>query len=367
MKKKFGILATARQRNGGTLLYTLSMIEALRRLPQAHYDLTIFTFEDIPEYNDLGLPIVRLPGAVPMIAARLSGVDPFAAVDKVIAPIYSPALLATRRPFAFTLHDLQEKHYPQYFTLATRMWRHAANWLLTRRASRVLCESRFVKEDIVRYFDVPEFRIVILPAPPAPTLRDCDIDAEGLSVIRRKLNLPERSVFYPAQFWPHKNHIRLVDAFAKVAKAHPEVVLVLTGKKRDEYENVFNRVAELGLGSRVHHLGYIEQAELAAVYKCATVVAVPTLFESISLPIYEAFALGAAVCASNIVALPEQVGDAGLLFNPFSVDDIAEKITRLLEDPDLRRHLIERGRERITAVTHDDYARQLDTVLDSIE
>ncbi|CAK0754676.1 mannosyl-N-acetyl-alpha-D-glucosaminyl-diphospho-ditrans,octacis-undecaprenol 3-alpha-mannosyltransferase / alpha-1,3-rhamnosyltransferase [Gammaproteobacteria bacterium] len=365
--KKIGILATARERNGGTLLYTQSMIEALRRLPQDHFQWTLFTLHNIHEYDDIGLPIVRLPGAFSIAASRFVGVDLFASVDKVVAPIYSTAILATRRPFAFTLHDLQEKYYPEYFRLPTRIWRYATNRLLTTRASHILCESGFVKCDIMRFFDVPESRIAVIPAPPVSTLKDCAFDVEGLVAVRRKLDLPESFVFYPAQFWPHKNHRRLVEAFAQVVKKHSGVDLVLTGKKRDEYENVFQRVRELGLGSRVHHLGYVEQMELAAVYRCATVVAVPTLFESISLPVYEAFSLGAAVCASNVVALPEQIGDAGLLFDPLSVGDMAEKISILLDDPALRRQLIERGRQRMMAVTQDDYARRLGSVIDALE
>lgn len=363
---KIGILATARQRNGGTLLYTLSMIEALRRLPQDRYQWTLFTPQDNHEYDDLGLPIVRLPGGLAIAAARLGGKDPFGTVDKVVAPIYSTVLLITRRPFAFTLHDLQEKYYPENFSLATRAWRHTTNRLLTARASYIVCESNFVQRDIVRYFNVPSSRIAVVPAPPVSTLSNCQLDADGLATVRRRIDLPERYVFYPAQFWPHKNHRRLVEAFAHVAETHPNCFLVLTGKERDEYENVFKRVRELGLTSRIRHLGYVEQAELAALYRCATVIAVPTLFESISLPVYEAFSVGTAVCASNVVALPEQIGDAGLLFDPCSVGDIAEKISRLLGAPDLRQQLIERGRRRMMSVTHEDYARRLGEIIDAM-
>ena len=83
--------------------------------------------------------------------------------------------------------------------------------------------------------------------------------------------------------------------------------------------------------------------------RSATVAAIPTLFESISIPVYEAFSVGTAVCASNVVALPEQIGDAGLLFDPESADEIAAAISRLLGDPALRRTLVERGFQRMTA------------------
>jgi glycosyltransferase involved in cell wall biosynthesis len=363
---KIGILATARQSNGGTLLYTLSMIEALRRLPPQRYACTVYTARDNHEYDSLGLPIVRLRGPLQVALDRLRGRRLFDEVDTVIAPVYSMKLVASRRPFAFTLHDLQERHLPENFGLATRGWRELTNRILTRRAARIVCESNFVKGDIVRFFGVAEERIVVIPAPPITLLRDSRLDDASLAAVRAKFKLPQRYVFYPAQFWPHKNHCRLVEAFARLANAYPDCALVLTGKQRDEFGRVFERVRELGLTSRVLHVGHVESSELAALYRCAIVVAIPTLFESISIPVYEAFSVGTAVCASNVVALPEQIGDAGLLFDPRSVDDIADKIGTLLESPALRAELIERGRRRIESVNHDGYAQRLAEVIDSM-
>jgi glycosyltransferase involved in cell wall biosynthesis len=363
---RIGILAVARQGHGGTLLYTLSLIEALRRLPPDRFACTVFTAADNHEYDRLGVPIVRMPRPEAVFARRLFGVDPFAAVDRMIAPVYSLQLLASHRPFAFTLHDLQEKHLPDNFGLATRLWRHWTNRLLTRRASRIVCESSFVKSDIVRFFGIADDRIAVIPAPPVTVLRDSHLDEAALAAVRDKFQLPRCYLFYPAQFWPHKNHRRLVEAFAIVAKAHPDCSLVLTGKKRDEHDRVFERVRELGLQSRVLHIGYVETAELAALYRLATIAVIPTLFESISIPVYEAFSLGTPVAVSRVVALPEQVGDAGLLFDPHSVADVAEKICSLLTSPSLRRQMSERGLQKIGSVHHGEYAARLGMLVDSM-
>lgn len=363
---KIGILATAQERHGGTLLYTISMIEALSRLPKDQYSCLIFTTKDNHEYDALGLPIARLPNAFRLIVNRILGKDPLGAVDKVIAPVHSSILLLSTRPFAFTLHDLQERHYPENFGWATRLWRYLINRALTACAAKIICESIFVKRDIVRFFSVPVDHVAVVPAPPISMLRDSREGNEALAELRRTLDLPDCYVLYPAQFWPHKNHRRLVDAFALVARAFPECCLVLTGKKRDEYERVFERIRELRLTSRVRHVGYVEKAMLAALYSGATVVVIPTLYESISIPVYEAFSLSAPVCASRVVGLPEQIGDAGLLFEPLSVDDIAAKLCTLLGDPELRRQCVERGRRRITAVTHGSYALCLREIIDAM-
>jgi glycosyltransferase involved in cell wall biosynthesis len=365
--KHVAILALAQERHGGTLLYTRSMIEALKLLAQDRFRLTLHTTADNACYDDCGVPIVRLPEPARLVAARwLRGIDPFEGADCVVAPIYSTILLATGKPFVFTLHDLQEKHYPEHFGRATRAWRHVTNKLLTARAARVICESRFVGNDIVTHFGIPAARLEVVPAPPIASIRSGHLSDAEIAAVKTKLGLPDQYVFYPAQFWPHKNHLRLVEAFARIASAFPDCRLVLTGKQRDEYERVFARVRELGLADRVQHLGYIEASELAVVYQCATVVAVPTLFESISIPVYEAFSIGTAVCASHVVALPEQVGDAGLLFDPTSPEDIAAAIGRLLGDPALRRTLVERGHRRMAEVTHASYATRLGAIVDAV-
>jgi len=365
--KRIGILATARQGNGGTLLYTHSMIDALRRLPSDRYQFTIIAEADNQEYDHIGLPVVRLPGWAKPLLSRLAGGGAFAEFDALISPVYSTWLLVSVRPFCFTLHDLQERYHPQNFSPATRIWRRATNRALTSRARRIICESNFVKRDIVRFLGVPENKVAVIPAPPIALLCQSPPDTSEMALTRQKFSLPDIYVFYPAQFWPHKNHLRLLEAFAEVVRVHPQAHLVLTGKPRDEYVKVMKRIESLGLASRVLHIGYVERTELATLYRCATAVAVPTLFESISIPVYEAFALGTAVCVSNVVALPEQVGDAGLLFDPLSVTDIAGKINALLADAALRDQLVERGRRRIESVTHEQYARGLADVLDVID
>lgn len=363
---RLAILAVAEPRHGGTLPYTLSMIDALRRLPASAYCLTIITNAGNDQYDKLDLPVVKIASVSRFLAEQLTGKGPFADVDKIVAPVYSTLLLATSRPFMFTLHDLQEKHFPEHFSRATRIWRHATNRLLTARARRIVCESRFVRDDIIRCFGVPQDRIAVVPAPPTSDLVDIVPDAAAMAVLRQRFDLPGDFVFYPAQFWPHKNHRRLVEAFARIADAHPGCSLVLTGQQRLEFEAVMRRAAELGISHRLRHVGHIALDEMSALYRMATVVAVPTLFESISLPVYEAFSVGTAVCASNVVALPEQVGDAGLLFDPLSVEDIAACLSRLLASPDLRRRLVQRGHAQVASVTHADYARNLARIIDAL-
>ena len=114
---------------------------------------------------------------------------------------------------------------------------------------------------------------------------------------------------------------------------YPDLHLVFSGSKQNNQGNVVERIHELGLEGRVRILGYVDSADIPALYSLSRMLVLPTLFESISIPVYEAFALGVPVCSSNVVALPEQIDNAGLLFDPNNPSDIASKIAQILDDP----------------------------------
>jgi glycosyltransferase involved in cell wall biosynthesis len=122
-------------------------------------------------------------------------------------------------------------------------------------------------------------------------------------------------------------------------------------------------INKFGLSERVLHFGYVEQDDLEAIYRLATALVMPSLFESVSIPIYEAFQVGTPVAASGILAISDQVGDAGLLFDPKSVPSMKEAILKIVQDPETARLLGKRGRERMLAITPAQYGAQLENLL----
>lgn len=367
MTIKLGVLALAGPDHGGTYQYTMSMLQALRHI--SGHEITLYGDPENPDFVRLGYPIVRFTESRAQQLAALIAYkicvrlpDAFRSQDVLLAPIYSPALLHTSKPFAYALHDLQENYYPENFSWWQRTWRYQVHAQLLGQAARVICESQDVKTDITRIFGTSSERIIVIPAPPLRQFFAGGTD-EQLREARARLQLPERFLFYPAQFWPHKNHLRLVEAFRDVAAEVPDLKLVLTGKKRDEYETVMNAVNQFGLSERVRHLGYVEQEDLRAIYQLATALVMPSLFESVSIPIYEAFQLGTPVAASNILAIPEQVGDAGLLFDPNSAASIKQAILTLVNEPETARLLAKKGQDRVSAMTLERYGAQLRELL----
>lgn len=371
MTRKLGVVALATPENGGTYQYTLSMLHGLQHTQG--FEITVYGDPDDPDLARAGFPIVRFAESygqqVLALAAhrlRIPLHDPFAAEDLLLAPIYSLSLLHTSKPFAYTLHDLQEWYYPQNFSRPQRVWRYQVHAALLARARRVICESAHVKQDIMRFFAVPEAQATVITAPPQVQFA-APKSVQTLEEARRRLQLPERFLFYPAQFWVHKNHLRLVEAFGQVVQEFPGLGLVLTGKQRDQYHLVMAAVDRLALRDSVRHIGHVDLDDLQAVYQLATALVMPSLFESVSIPIYEAFLANTPVAASGILAIPEQVGDAGLLFDPTSVAAIRDGIVGILRDPAAARRLAERGRERMLAMTPERYGDQLQQLLQALE
>jgi glycosyltransferase involved in cell wall biosynthesis len=278
-------------------------------------------------------------------------------------------------PYVITIHDLQEKYFPHFFTLSQKIYRAMTTYRAAVRSCHIICESNYVKDDIIKYLKIPPSKISVIQSP--PPLPSCNLvqNEQYIVGVRRKYLLPERYLFYPAQFWHHKNHERLLDAFSLVTKKYGNMHLVLTGGdpstrpdmlQKDNGAATVEKIGRLGLTQNVHLLGYVDYNDVPGIYILSQMLVVPTLFESVSLPIYEAFCLGVPVCASNVVALPEQVGDAGLLFDPLNPQDIAEKIIEMIENNALRERCIENGIKKTRRLNIENYSKSLVEILNEL-
>ena len=125
-------------------------------------------------------------------------------------------------------------------------------------------------------------------------------------------------------------------------------------------------IQKRGLLESVRVLGYVDYEDLPAIYKLARLCVMPSLYESVSIPIYEAFSLGVPVCASAVLGIPEQTGDGALLFDPHDPSDIAGRMRMILEDTTLARALVKKGAEQIRGLTLDSYGRALEQVISEV-
>jgi glycosyltransferase involved in cell wall biosynthesis len=301
------------------------------------------------------------------VAAELTWLPARARRDRVellhslgtTSPIVCPV------PSVVSVLDVIYHHFPETFPAASRLGLRLVVPAGARRARRVIAISHAGKRDLVETLRLEPDRIEVVHlgfmeppvAEPAPE-----------DQLRARYGLAAGPIVLSvAAALRHKNLARLVEAFA-TAQEGRDASLVIVGHAGLDTERLRGQAQQLGIGARVHFTGWIDDAELEGLYRCASAFVYPSLMEGFGMPVLEAMYRGVAVACSNVSAMPEVAGDAAELFDPAEPDAIAAALTRLLDDPVRREQLVARGHERWKAFsweraaeeTLDVYERALD-------
>jgi glycosyltransferase involved in cell wall biosynthesis len=253
--------------------------------------------------------------------------------------------------------------FPQY--LPNRFaygYARATLWAAAKRAERIFTVSETSKADILRYCDVPAERIIVVynaiddrfAIPPEP---------EAVERVRERYQLNGPFALYVGNIKPHKNLERLIDAFDLVRRGGFErLELLIIGDQISKYPRLRRAVDKHKLHKHVRFLGFVPDDTLAALYRLATVFVFPSLYEGFGLPPLEAMASGTPVVTSNRSSLPEVVGDAAVLVDPYSAVSMAEGIQQVLGDAELRRSLSARGLARAREFSWETSIRRIHEV-----
>jgi len=360
---------------GGVLQYTVTLATGLSRLR----DLDVTVFYDDPRFAayceaEPGLRAVRLRTGGERFAALVRAASTVANVHSPLVGrfdvlrehgldclVTDSSLIGFHLgiPFVGIIHDVMYRYYPDCgeYPWSERLVREIVYRRLGRHADRIVVDSEHSKADLVRFFGMDPARIRPVPMGPPPHARDGEQMADAVSELKAKRQLPGRFLFYPAQLWDHKNHRRLFEALARLRREGLIVPLVLTGGLRGTTgEAILATVPALGLADQVFYLGYVAEREIVALYTLAAALVFPSFADYTNIPILEAMALGTPVLCSNVFAMPEQLGGAGVLFDPFDVEAMAAAIRRVWESEELRRELVTRGRARVANLSRDAFA-----------
>lgn len=282
----------------------------------------------------------------------------------------SPTCITTEIPYITVLWDLEHRRQPYFPEVSVAgEWRKRENSYscLLQRAAFVLCGTEVGKTEIERFYQVPGERIRVLPFPTPQFALDAPLTDDNHLI--EKYRLPKNYLFYPAQFWPHKNHVGLLLAVKLLRDQYNlNFPIVFSGSNRGNQSYIRQVIHQLNLEEQVHFLGFVPQTDLIAIYRNAFALTYMSFFGPDNLPPLEAMALGCPVIASRVSGAEEQLGDAALLFNQQSAEqEVALAIKSLYEDPSLRQSLIDRGLQRACAWTPKDYAKGIFSMLDEME
>jgi glycosyltransferase involved in cell wall biosynthesis len=346
---------TTRRRRTGTENYALQLIRRMLEINNPHqFDLYFRDkpptdlFADHPQAIQHVIPFPRLWTHV-RFASELWRIQPnITFVPAHTLPRFFPGRAVV------TVHDLGYVHFPEAHPEKERRYLDWSTRYSANRAAIVLADAQATKFDLIEHYGINANKIrVVYPGYDEGLVPIKD--ETQLATSRRKYGLPEQYLLFVGTLQPRKNIARLVQAFAqwRSASNNLEVSLVLAGQKGWLYDESWIEGVD-----GVIVPGYIDEADIASLYSGALALVFPSLFEGFGFPVVEAMRCETPVLCSTTSSLPELAGEAALLVDPLKVDAIADGIKQLVENAQLRRSLIERGRRQVQKFTWDNAAQQ---------
>lgn len=274
--------------------------------------------------------------------------------SRALLNLMPEGLLASPVPQVTVIYDVLPLHYPEEYPRQQYYFRHYVPAVLAA-SRRIIACSESTRRDIVRFFPrVPADRVAVVAL---------GYDARRFSPGDAVPDVAPPYALYVGNVMPHKNLLRLVEAFA-MQRGRPDARLVLRGSgRRDHVDALRARIGALGLASRVDWMPYAEGAALPALYRRARMVLLPSLYEGFGLTALEAMASGTPVITSAVSSMPEVVGDAAVLVDPFDTAALADAMSRLFTDDDLAADLRSRGRSRAKLFSWERTGRAVQAAL----
>lgn len=257
-------------------------------------------------------------------------------------------------PFVITVHDMTYERLPEYFSKDEAAYIIQQKKEVISKASRIIAISENTKNDLIELLNIDQRKI--------------DVIYHGTSMQRfsqnNTLQLPQKYILFVGSRYSYKNFDRFIEAFSLVAKNDNNLHLVCTGNKFSQEEE--NKLSELLIRSKTIQINASDK-ELSELYTRSSLFVFPSLYEGFGIPILEAFACHCPVAISNTSCFPEIAGDAAVFFNPYSVNEIATSIEKIIYNPHKSKELIIKGIERLklyswekaVAKTEDTYKKTI--------
>ncbi len=368
---------------GGTFQYNLSILEAFRSLPKDQFS-TVIAYTSYLWESYLQKEMISALKIDRTIFSRLwfqirsplwlwkntsRYFDSFSKsivdqnCDLWVFPSQDIWSYSLPIPALGTIHDLMhryERQFPESGSQKEYNFREKHYRRMCDNADGILVDSKLGRQQLIESYKISNPKVHILPFIAPQYIYESTKD------IKLDLKLPSKYLFYPAQFWEHKNHKALVRAISLLKATLPELKMVFVGSPKNGYTSLKKLIKKLDLQDMFLFLGQVSNDHVRRLYANARALIMPTFFGPTNIPPLEAFACGCPVAVSNVYGMPEQIGDAGLLFNPNSDQEIADIIFKLWTDDILINNLIEKGYQKSKDWDQKQFNQKLVEIIEKI-
>ncbi len=286
--------------------------------------------------------------------------------DVVLMPNINTMAVSRRCPLVVVFHDMSFHHVPWTFSWKRRAWHYIVNpRRLARRAKHIIAVSEATRDDVISTYAIPSQRVSVAHNTIAAQYVPQDRNSHQLLAIKEKYSLPYRFILFLGAMEPRKNIVGLVEGYELYRQTTTDtpLPLIIAGSSGWREREIMARIRTSPYAEDIHRIGFVDTEDMPALYTLATVVTYVSLFEGFGLPVAEAMACGAVVIAGDTTALPEVVGEGGVLVDPERPDDIARALIHVTGDAEYRQILSQRARAQAAKFTHSDGARTVRDIL----
>jgi glycosyltransferase involved in cell wall biosynthesis len=340
------IVICSREWNGSTGRYAQKLVENLQELDTMNNYVILVKPTDVetwqpknPRFSIVASPYKEFSFDEQFaLKKQLEQLQPdLVHFTMVQQPVLYKGRIVTTMQDLTTIRFRNKAKSPIVFTIKQQVYKWV-NKRVARKSDIIITPSEFVKQDVINYTGINQDKITAAP--------------EVVNGLDNK-----RFIMYIGRPMTHKNLPRLIEAFKKIQQSHPDLRLVLAGKKDDNYRSIEDTITGQGT-QHVIFTDLVSEGQLRWLYEHCTAYIFPSLSEGFGLPGLEAMAHGAPVISSNATCLPEVYGEAAHYFDPLSVEDMAQKIIDVIDDNTLRSKLIAAGNEQVSKYSWDRMAKQ---------
>lgn len=378
-----GIIFNAEPKDGGGFYQQLSTLVELRKLDR--HKFIIFTFNEhnkhiIEKYNFKTILIKEnILKKFHRFILRREWSWPFVKKLKIksfferVLEKYAIDLVYFLHPsslsldlvyhnYIITVWDLCHRDFPEFpevnyyreFELRENLYNKTL-----KKAFAIIVDSEVGKHNLVKRYNIDEERVYVMPFLPS-----INVYSKNRVDVKSKYNIEGEYIYYPAQFWPHKNHIYIIDALSILSKKNIMITSVFSGSDKGNLAYVLDYAHQKGVSHLVKYIGFVQDEEIYSLYKNALALVMPTYFGPTNIPPLEAFHIGVPVIYSDLPGLRDQVGDAALFCDLNNPTSLAELIIKLKNSEALRNDLILKGFERLRKLSSVSYAEILNDIFD---
>jgi len=281
-------------------------------------------------------------------------------------PAFPPGLLIFKKHI-ITIHDATIWKYPETLSWKGKFYMKPLITLATKRTLKILTISENSKKDIIKFSRLLLNKVENTGIAISEIFKPITNKIK-LEEIKKKYNLNSKFILSVCSLEPRKNLVNLLMAYRSLKKINPKIQhkLVLVGRKAWGKNLISNKIKKLKLENDVIMTEYVPKEDLVCLYNLATMFVFPSIYEGFGLPPLEAMACGTPVVSSNASSLPEVVGNATLMINPYDIKEIVNAINTLICNPELRNKLIEKGKMRVKIFSWENVARKIINIYQSL-